>query len=219
VFPKAESSRAESERLMLMRRHAEAVARATRVSRPMDYFRYSIALCWYCESWILVFSWPGKQSLDGSNPQEGGRPRTLRMIRPEGGTLRYLANTCPVCSRVQGDSYLYTRSDGPFFGVRMGSDTAEAYIADMEAIAANAELSWIVGKGLDLTQRSAAMVEDRELQRTTTGHLTRPRPASLNQFNPVGLCVFCGLATRKWWWMDGKSRACKCKACQANGRS
>lgn len=49
-----------------------------------------------------------------------------------------------------------------------------------------------------------------------------PSPAVNSSYNSYqsksGVCVFCGQVTYDWWWHNGKTGECKCKACLKEGK-
>ena len=88
----------------------ERISSETDVSFDSSKYLVGFEACWKCCSRILVFSWPSY-----SLPPDP-RPKTVRWIRSyKRGHAAYF-NTCPYCGMLQGDWYLYSEPDGPFFG-------------------------------------------------------------------------------------------------------
>ncbi|MBL8151643.1 MAG: hypothetical protein JNN15_17085, partial [Blastocatellia bacterium] len=48
---------------------------------------------------------------------------------------KYWVNTCPYCESIQGDFFLYSEPDGPFFTVDLEEDSSVAFDRDMLKIA------------------------------------------------------------------------------------
>jgi hypothetical protein len=45
------------------------------------------------------------------------------------------------------------------------------------------------------------------------------KSSSYSSQQKEGVCVFCGETTTDWWYYDGKTGQCKCKACLRQGKS
>jgi len=58
----------------------------------------------------------------GNMPDESQIPYTLRKRYTQETTKKYWVNTCPNCTAVQGDFYLYNEPDGPFFSFNASED-------------------------------------------------------------------------------------------------
>jgi hypothetical protein len=114
---------------------AQRVAKATDIDLPTSYYRYGLCNCWKCKRYIVVFTWPKDGLHDDDAPLVNPVPRTIqyRFSRMAGG--QYWANTCPYCKSIQGDFFLHSEPDGPFFSTHIGEDSPTAFRADMMRIA------------------------------------------------------------------------------------
>ena len=80
--------------------------------------------CWKCDARIAVYTWPEHQMWSDTCPEEG-RPATVRLMHSETAQGEYWANSCSHCGAIQGDWFLYTEPDGPFFGLPVAGEVCE----------------------------------------------------------------------------------------------
>lgn len=111
------------------------IAKATGIEIPTTYYRYGFYRCWKCKREIIVFAWPKDGMHDDSAPTLKPYPRTVQYRFSETAGHKYWVNTCPYCQSIQGDFFLYTEPDGPFFGVSIEEDSPSAFDRDMLKIA------------------------------------------------------------------------------------
>jgi len=71
--------------------------------------------CLKCGRETVVYTWPNHSKFCQTSPEEG-RPSTVRWMRSSTAGTRHWANSCQHCGVIQGDFYLYSVPDGPFFG-------------------------------------------------------------------------------------------------------
>lgn len=112
---------------------AQAMARAAGFELPPPPYRYGFVRCFKCRRETLVFTWPGKLVHGGAVPPDP-RPRTLRFLRSKPADTRYWMNTCARCGAPQGDFFLYSEPDGPFWGLDEVKAGAPAWRQDMLTI-------------------------------------------------------------------------------------
>lgn len=115
---------------------AEQVAKATNLQLPTIYYRYGLHNCWKCRRRILVFGWTALGIHHHSIP-ENNPPRTIQYRYSKTARCKYWANTCPYCQSVQGNFFLYSEPDGPFFGMHFIDDAPEAFDRDIIKISAH----------------------------------------------------------------------------------
>jgi Competence protein CoiA-like family len=79
-----------------------------------DYLA-AIESCWKCKNDIIVYWWRGVPFCEGKPPTP--MPKTIqhRYSKTYGG--KYWANTCPGCSSIQGDNFLFLSEKAPFAGL------------------------------------------------------------------------------------------------------
>lgn len=116
---------------------AQKIAKANKIELPTAYYRHGFCECWKCKREIIVFAWPKDGMHDRSDPKIKPPPKTVRFSYSNTVGDKYWVNTCPYCNRIQGDFYLYSEPDGPFFGINLEDDspTAAAFTRDMMKIA------------------------------------------------------------------------------------
>jgi hypothetical protein len=66
-------------------------------------------------------------------------PRTLHYGFSHSIESEYWVNTCPYCQAIQGDFYMYMEPDGPFFSLRCGENSPQAFENDLLQLAEYAE--------------------------------------------------------------------------------
>ncbi len=110
------------------------VAKQTDVELPNHYYRYGFCECWKCKREIIVFAWPKASEWDNSAPKVKPIPRTIQYRYSKTVSGKYWANTCPRCNSIQGDWFLFSDPDGPFFGIRCEKNSQDAYNMDMQNI-------------------------------------------------------------------------------------
>lgn len=110
----------------------ELVSKASSIALPQSYYRYAIYECWKCNKDIIVFTWPSKnETWTGSKPVGIPIPSTIKKTLSKTVGDEYWANTCPYCSSLQGDFYLYGEPDGPFFAFSCSSDKPNDFVEDL----------------------------------------------------------------------------------------
>ncbi|MCI0339527.1 MAG: hypothetical protein L0216_00005, partial [Planctomycetales bacterium] len=72
--------------------------------------------CWKCGNRVTVYTWTGHQEVGTDRPPDPIPPTVRRTYHREMGEYLWL-NHCSTCDAVQGDGYLHSGVDGPFFGV------------------------------------------------------------------------------------------------------
>lgn len=70
--------------------------------------------CYKCERSILVFTWFGHE-IWGEKPIKVPHPRSLEFRLSKTVGESYWVNTCVFCHAIQGDWFLYSQPDGPFW--------------------------------------------------------------------------------------------------------
>ena len=125
---------------------ATEIAKQTGIELPNRYYRYGFCKCWKCKREIIVFAWPKASEWNNSAPKVKPVPRTIqyRYSKTVGG--KYWANTCPRCNSIQGDWFLFSDPDGPFFGIRCEVDSQDAYKRDMQDIVSYAIYNGSLGE-------------------------------------------------------------------------
>lgn len=111
------------------------VAKASNIELPTAYYRYGFCQCWKCKREIIVFAWPKDGMHDDSDPKVKPCPRTVQYRLSKTVDDKYWVNTCPYCQSIQGDFFLYSEPDGPFFAVDLEEDSPMAFDRDMLKIA------------------------------------------------------------------------------------
>lgn len=119
----------------------KSIAQATGLELPSTYYRYGLCNCWKCERDIIVFAWPKEGMHDDMAPKVKPPPKTVQYRFSKTVGDKYWVNTCPYCHSIQGDFYLYSEPDGPFFALDCQEDSSLSFEQDMMAIAAYAEYS------------------------------------------------------------------------------
>jgi hypothetical protein len=87
------------------------ISKVTKISLPTSYYRYAFQSCWKCNKEIIVFSW------NDEIPALKPIPKTIQLRYSRTAGHKYWANTCPYCDSIQGDFFLHSEPDSPFFGV------------------------------------------------------------------------------------------------------
>jgi hypothetical protein len=118
---------------------ASSVARKSGQVLPYIPYRYGIAKCWKCGEEIIVFSWPGHDAEGGPMPPPLPRPLTVQFVYSHTAGAKYWANICPYCRSLQGDFFLYSELEGPFFCNPTLDDNPESLRIDMLRIALHGE--------------------------------------------------------------------------------
>lgn len=77
----------------------------------------AVERCYKCKNDIVVYWWAGVPFCENEPPKP--RPSTIehRFSKTYGGS--YWANTCPACSALQGDNFLFLFEGAPFSGLPM----------------------------------------------------------------------------------------------------
>jgi hypothetical protein len=109
------------------------IAATKGISLPTSYYRYSFCQCWKCKKPTIVFTWPGQD--DGQVPTKEPRPTVVQYKFSNTVQSKYWANACIHCNSLQGDFYLYSEPDGPFFAFDCGADTPEDFQEDQKKLA------------------------------------------------------------------------------------
>lgn len=110
---------------------AKRIAEATKIQLPDSYYRYGITKCWSCKKKILVFAWPGQAELGSAKPVEKPKPHTIQYRKSKLADKEYWVNSCPYCSMIQGDVFLYHKYFSPFFNFECGKNNPSDYYTDM----------------------------------------------------------------------------------------
>lgn len=120
--------------------HAKAkrIAQAIGLELPKAYYRYGFCKCWKCKREIIVFAWPKNSMHDNSAPKIQPPPKTVQYRFSKTAGNKYWVNTCLHCASIQGDFFLYSEPDGPFFAINCEEDTRAEFDRDMMKIAAYA---------------------------------------------------------------------------------
>lgn len=116
----------------------QRVAKANKIKLPAAYYRYGLCKCWKCKREIIVFAWPKDGLHDESAPRVEPIPRTIRYRFSKTAGDKYWVNTCSHCQSIQGDFFLYSEPDGPFFAVYVDENTPIAFQRDLMRIATHA---------------------------------------------------------------------------------
>ncbi len=114
------------------------IAKASDLELLNTYYRHGFWKCWKCKREIVVFAWPKDGTHDNSAPKIKPPPRTVQYRYSKTKGNKYWVNTCPYCQSIQGDFFLYSEPDGPFFAVNCEEDSPTAFDKDMLKIAAYA---------------------------------------------------------------------------------
>jgi ssDNA-binding Zn-finger/Zn-ribbon topoisomerase 1 len=117
------------------RAEIERISSVSGVPLPTAYYRSACTDCWRCQKEILVFDWPGKDMHNDVPPRGANRPRTVQLKYSKTAGGKYWANTCPYCKSIQGDFFLYSEPDGPFFGFTSGPDRSDQFDRDIKRLA------------------------------------------------------------------------------------
>ena len=99
------------------RQRCERVSMATGLPVPTKYYITGVTQCWKCHKEILVYTWPGHDSFSKEPPKIKPIPQTIQYRSSKTVGDSYWVNTCPYCHAIQGDFYLFSEPDGPFFGL------------------------------------------------------------------------------------------------------
>jgi len=113
---------------------AKQVAKENGLELPAAFYRHGFCKCWKCKREIIVFAWTKDGMHDDSAPKVKPVPKTVqyRYSKTVGG--KYWVNTCPYCKSIQGDFFLYSEPESPFFGVDFEEDSPTAFDRDMMRI-------------------------------------------------------------------------------------
>ena len=122
------------------------IAKQTGIELPNRYYRYGFCKCWKCKREIIVFAWPKVSEWDNFPPRVKPIPHTIQYRYSKTIGSKYWVNTCPQCQSIQGDFFLFSEPDGPFFGIRCEVDSQDAYKRDMQDIVSYAIYNGLLGK-------------------------------------------------------------------------
>lgn len=111
------------------------IAKASGIELPKMYYRYGFCKCWKCKREIVVFAWPKDGMHNNSAPKVNPPPRTVQYRFSKTVGDKYWVNTCPYCQSIQGDFFLYSEPDGPFFALDCEEDSPAAFERDLLKIA------------------------------------------------------------------------------------
>lgn len=114
---------------------AKRIAHAIGLELPKTYYRYGLCKCWKCKREIIVFAWPKIGMHDNYAPKVQPPPKTVQYRFSKTAGNKYWVNSCPHCESIQGDFFLYSEPDGPFFAVNCEEDTPVEFDRDMMKIA------------------------------------------------------------------------------------
>lgn len=100
------------------------------------YYYYGIVDCWKCKKEILVFAWGQWDDWDVEKPKEIPIPSTIKYMHSKTIHKEYWVNTCPHCNSIQGDWYLFSEPDGPFFALQhlLGKVNSELLLKKIASI-------------------------------------------------------------------------------------
>ena len=94
------------------------ISNDTKIVLPeTGYYYYGIVDCWKCKKEIIVFAWEEWGEWDEEKPQEIPIPSTIKFMYSKTAVAKYWVNTCPYCNAIQGDWFLFSKPDGPFFAL------------------------------------------------------------------------------------------------------
>lgn len=79
-----------------------------------EHYILSYEVCWSCASTIPVYMWRSSSWSQVEPPEP--RPASVLLRSTSVVKHGYWGNVCKVCNANQGDWYLYSEPDGPFFG-------------------------------------------------------------------------------------------------------
>jgi hypothetical protein len=102
---------------------------------PQITFRYGITTCSSCETDILVFTWPGHSVQSTEALPLTPAPFTIKQTYSNSASESYYMNHCPYCNTGQGDRFLYTEREGPFYNFMCGEDSEIDFWIDQHRIA------------------------------------------------------------------------------------
>lgn len=94
-----------------------AVARKHGQLLPVEPYVGAVMECYKCRNEIVVYWWPGVPFAEFAPPSPAPRSIEYRSSRDYGGS--YWANTCPCCSALQGDNYVFLATNSPFSTLSM----------------------------------------------------------------------------------------------------
>lgn len=114
------------------------IARDNKIDIPKAYYRHGFCNCWKCHREIIVFAWPKSEDLEFGIPTVRPVPRTIQFRYSKTVGHQYWANTCPYCNSLQGDYYMDSEPEAPFFGIIIEEDSQSAFDDDLRKIALHA---------------------------------------------------------------------------------
>lgn len=79
--------------------------------------------CFRCKNVIPVFWWRGVPFCEVEPPLP--RPKTIKYKHSQKYGGEYWANTCPCCSSLQGDNFLFLFDNAPFAGLPMANQSPQ----------------------------------------------------------------------------------------------
>lgn len=133
------------ERLTRFQRKLGAVAAACGLEIPAAYYRPGICSCWSCKKEIVVFAWPESEQYEKNAPEAEPRPLTVQHRATSMSGTAYWLSVCPFCGAVQGNHYVYSDPDGPFFNIQSYAEGLRpTYQQDMLRIAFWAEYNGVI---------------------------------------------------------------------------
>jgi hypothetical protein len=112
---------------------AAAIAKELGIQLPKDIYRYAPYTCYdkKCQKRMIAYTWPGKVMYTTQTPPEG-KPDSIKLVTAKTSGETYWANTCPHCGAIQGDWFLESEPDSPFFCLNQDNGDFEK---DMDIIA------------------------------------------------------------------------------------
>jgi len=94
---------------------ASRIAKRDKITLPKDFYKYGIQICWKCKADILVFDWDQQEAYSKIKPSYEPMPETIQFRYSKTINTKYWVNTCPRCHSIQGEHYLKSEPDSPFW--------------------------------------------------------------------------------------------------------
>jgi len=123
------------ELLSIYKKKVDRISKDTGVAIPEKYYVYAPAICWKCDKEILVFTWPNHSGYEKTAPIIEPIPSTIKYQLSKTVEEKYWINTCPYCNANQGDFYLYSEPDGPFFAFEYSKENKNSIETELLKIA------------------------------------------------------------------------------------
>ncbi|MYN47588.1 hypothetical protein GTP23_21315 [Pseudoduganella sp. FT93W] len=98
-------------------RKIKAVANKRGQLLPNDPYVGAVVSCYKCSEDIVLYWWPGVPFAETAPPSPAPSSIKYASSRAYGG--KYWANTCPCCSAIQGDNFVFLDASSPFASLSM----------------------------------------------------------------------------------------------------